>query len=105
MNLFDNALKYTETGGRVEVRVIDLGDQVAMEVADTGIGISQADQARIFERFYRADKARSRERGGTGLGLSIVRNLVQAMGGEVSVESTPGIGSAFRATLPIFTDP
>jgi two-component system phosphate regulon sensor histidine kinase PhoR len=73
---------------------------VRIDVADQGIGIPEAERARIFERFYRVDRARSREQGGTGLGLSIVKHLVQASGGEVWVESTPGTGSTFSFTLP-----
>jgi two-component system phosphate regulon sensor histidine kinase PhoR len=99
-NLLDNAAKYTESGGRVDVRVAGRDDRVQVEVADTGIGIPEADRARIFERFYRVDKARSRALGGTGLGLAIVKHLVQTMGGEISVESSPGAGSTFRFTLP-----
>jgi two-component system phosphate regulon sensor histidine kinase PhoR len=99
-NLLDNALKYTEPGGRVAVRLADEGERVRVSVQDTGIGIPEADRARIFERFYRVDKARSRALGGTGLGLAIVKHLVQAMGGEVSVESIPGVGSTFHVRLP-----
>jgi two-component system phosphate regulon sensor histidine kinase PhoR len=100
VNLLDNALKYTPAGGRVAVRIADDGDRVRLSVEDTGIGIPEADRARIFERFYRVDKARSRALGGTGLGLAIVKHLVQAMGGEVSVESVPGSGSVFHVRLP-----
>ena len=71
-----------------------------VEVADQGVGIPEADRARIFERFYRVDRGRSREQGGTGLGLAIVKHLVQAQGGEIWVESTPGVGSTFSFTLP-----
>jgi two-component system phosphate regulon sensor histidine kinase PhoR len=99
-NLLDNALKYTEPGGRVSVRVADDGEYVRLSVADTGIGIPETDRVRIFERFYRVDKARSRALGGTGLGLAIVKHLVQAMHGEVSVESVPGAGSTFHVRLP-----
>jgi two-component system, OmpR family, phosphate regulon sensor histidine kinase PhoR len=99
-NLLDNALKYTEPGGRVSVRIAGEGERVRLSVQDTGIGIPEADRARIFERFYRVDKARSRALGGTGLGLAIVKHLVQAMHGEVSVESTPGAGSTFHVRLP-----
>jgi two-component system phosphate regulon sensor histidine kinase PhoR len=102
INLLENALKYTEPGGSVEIRV-EAGpddEKLRISVVDTGIGIPEADRARIFERFYRVDKARSRELGGTGLGLSIVRHLVQAMDGEVGVESTPGSGSTFWIHLP-----
>ena len=76
------------------------GDDVRVDVADQGIGIPEADRARIFERFYRVDRGRSRDQGGTGLGLSIVKHLVQACGGDVWVESTPGVGSTFSFTLP-----
>jgi two-component system phosphate regulon sensor histidine kinase PhoR len=99
-NLLDNALKYTEPGGRVAVRLADEGERVRVSIQDTGIGIPEADRARIFERFYRVDKVRSRALGGTGLGLAIVKHLVQAMGGEVTVESTPGVGSTFHVRLP-----
>ena len=71
-----------------------------IDVADRGPGISEGDRARIFERFYRVDRGRSRDQGGTGLGLAIVKHLVQASGGEVWVESTPGEGSTFSFTLP-----
>jgi len=100
-NLLDNAVKYTPEEGRVWVRLRTEGDSALVEVADTGIGIEPRDQERIFERFYRVDKARSRELGGTGLGLSIVKHIVQAHGGEVSVESVPGRGSTFRVRLPL----
>jgi len=76
------------------------GGFLQVNVADTGIGISPADIPRIFERFYRVDKARSREAGGTGLGLSIVKHIVQAHGGRVWVESAPGSGSVFSFTIP-----
>jgi two-component system phosphate regulon sensor histidine kinase PhoR len=99
-NLVDNALKYTPEGGAVRVRWDREGDQVLVEVKDTGIGIAEADLPRIFERFYRVDKARSRELGGTGLGLSIVKHLAQAMQGSVKAESQPGQGSTFTVYLP-----
>jgi len=99
-NLLDNALKYTDPGGRVTVEVEGQPEAVRVSVSDTGIGIPSEHQARIFERFYRVDKARSRSLGGTGLGLAIVKHLVQAMGSEVYVESEPGRGSTFRFTLP-----
>ncbi len=99
-NLLDNALKYSEPNRSIDVRIGAQGAAVRVEVADEGIGISEADRVRIFERFYRVDRARSREQGGTGLGLSIVKHLVQASGGELSLESTPGVGSVFGFTLP-----
>lgn len=99
-NLVDNAIKYTPNGGRVTVRWAAEGAAVAFEVSDTGVGIPAADQARIFERFYRVDKARSRDVGGTGLGLAIVKNLVGAMRGTVRVASEEGKGTTFRVSLP-----
>lgn len=99
-NLIDNAIKYTTTGGEVFVRCQENDETVSLEVQDSGIGIAEKEQVRIFERFYRVDRARSREMGGTGLGLSIVKNLTQAFGGSVSVHSEPGRGSTFRITLP-----
>ncbi len=100
LNLLDNAIKYTDPGGHVTLVLQQRGERVQVEVVDDGMGIPPEDQARIFERFYRVDKARSRDLGGTGLGLSIVKHLVQAMGGEVRVESQPGQGTRFRFTLP-----
>ena len=98
-NLIDNAIKYTERG-RVTVRLgIDRGSAWC-EVADTGPGIPPDDLPRVFERFYRVDKARSREKGGTGLGLSIVKHIVALHRGEVSVRSTLGAGATFRFEIP-----
>ncbi|MFO0851748.1 MAG: ATP-binding protein [Gemmataceae bacterium] len=99
-NLVDNAIKYTPTGGRVTVRWEAGPQQVAIEVSDTGIGIPERDLPRVFERFYRVDKARSREMGGTGLGLAIVKHTAQAMQGSVTVASVEGKGTTFRVTLP-----
>jgi len=99
-NLVDNAIKYTPNGGRITVRWGASGDTAHFEVADTGIGIPDEDLPRVFERFYRVDKARSRSVGGTGLGLSIVKHLVQAMKGQVRVASSLGKGTTFRVTLP-----
>jgi two-component system phosphate regulon sensor histidine kinase PhoR len=123
-NLVDNAIKYTPDGGAVtiawrsEERGARSGERgvspepqapsapppaacIVLSVTDTGIGIKSADQERVFERFYRVDKARSRELGGTGLGLSIVKHLAQSFGGRVAVESTPGQGSTFTVELPV----
>lgn len=99
-NLVDNALKYTPAAGRVTIRWQAIDGAVNLEVSDSGIGISPDDQARVFERFYRVDKARSRELGGTGLGLAIVKHLAQAFGGSVSVRSELGRGSTFCVRLP-----
>jgi two-component system phosphate regulon sensor histidine kinase PhoR len=120
-NLVNNAVKYTPDGGSVTIawRVEDRGARsegqngddsssnssshgiCVLTVTDTGIGIKPADQEHVFERFYRVDKARSRELGGTGLGLSIVKHLAQSFGGRVAVESTPGQGSTFTVELPV----
>ncbi len=100
-NLVDNAIKYTPTGGRVDVVLQARGDRLRLEVRDTGIGLSVEDQERVFERFYRVDRARSRELGGTGLGLSIVKNTVKNLGGDVGVLSELGKGSTFWVDLPV----
>jgi two-component system phosphate regulon sensor histidine kinase PhoR len=100
-NLVDNAIKYTPSGGRVEVTTVPGPEGAArVEVSDDGPGIASEHLGRIFERFYRVDKARSRELGGTGLGLSIVKHLAEGMGAGVSVESEPGRGSRFSVTIP-----
>jgi two-component system phosphate regulon sensor histidine kinase PhoR len=100
-NLIDNAVKYGRTEGTVTVSARTLGDgRVELGVRDDGPGIPADAKARIFERFYRADKARSREQGGTGLGLAIVKHVIQAHGGEARVESEPGAGAEFFVTFP-----
>ncbi|HET9690555.1 MAG TPA: ATP-binding protein [Acidimicrobiales bacterium] len=101
-NLVDNAVKYTERGGRVVVsaRRWAAGDGVELSVRDTGIGIPARDRERVFERFYRVDRARSRSTGGTGLGLSIVRHVAANHGGDVRLESEEGVGSTFTLVLP-----
>ena len=104
MNLIDNALKYTPEGGQILLAAAAAGDMVRFSVRDTGSGILEEEQSRLFERFYRVDKARSRQLGGTGLGLAIVKHLVLAHGGDVRVESAPGKGSAFSFTLPTSAD-
>jgi two-component system sensor histidine kinase SenX3 len=99
-NLVENAVKYSEPGGQVQIRVHDREDHVEFSVIDDGVGIPQRDLDRIFERFYRVDRARSRVTGGTGLGLSIVRHVASNHGGSVSVTSTEGEGSTFTLSLP-----
>ena len=99
-NLIDNAIRHTEAGGRVTVATVEQTGQVTLTVTDTGVGIPARDLPRIFERFYRVDRARSRETGGTGLGLSIVRHVSENHGGKVSAASELGTGSSFVVTLP-----
>jgi two-component system phosphate regulon sensor histidine kinase PhoR len=101
-NLIDNAIQYTPAGGQIMVSASVAGPDVVFTVSDTGIGIPQAEQPRIFERFYRVDVARSREVGGTGLGLSIAKHLVEGHGGRIWVESEVGQGSQFHFSVPIF---
>jgi two-component system phosphate regulon sensor histidine kinase PhoR len=103
INLVDNAVKYTEKGG-VQVRLNQEPGGVAIEVVDTGIGIPEEDQGRVFERFYVVDKSRSRKSGGTGLGLSIVKHIVLLHGGRIDLRSTPGVGSTFRVFFPSESD-
>ena len=100
-NVVDNAVKYSDEGSTVTVSVLREPDSAVVDVKDTGIGIGAEHLDRIFERFYRADKARSRDTGGTGLGLSIVRNIVTQHGGQVNVESLEGKGSTFRLVFPL----
>jgi two-component system phosphate regulon sensor histidine kinase PhoR len=99
-NLLDNAIKYTEPGGSIALRIGGDERNVQIAVSDTGVGIPERDLARVFERFYRVDPARSRSQGGTGLGLAIVKHLVQSLGGAIQVESQLGRGSTFSFTLP-----
>ena len=100
-NLIENAVRYNRPGGHVDIRVRRTASQVILEVEDNGLGIPEADRDRVFERFYRVDKARSRADGGTGLGLSIVRHAAERHGGDVTVDSVLGEGSTFRVTLPV----
>lgn len=100
-NLLDNAIKYNQAGGHVTVRALIKDKKCQIHVEDTGIGIPEEDLPRVFERFYRVDKARSRDTGGTGLGLSIVKHVAEAHGGSVQAESQPGHGSRFILILPL----
>lgn len=99
-NLLSNAIKYSPPGSTVTVRAIQENDQILIQICDQGIGISQSDLARVFERFYRADNKVTRRVGGVGLGLAISREIVEAHGGNIWVKSTPNVGSVFSFTLP-----
>ena len=100
-NLVDNAIKYTQADGNVILRLRTLGRMAVIEVEDSGIGIPEEEQQRIFERFYRVDRARSREQGGTGLGLAIVKHVAQSHKGSVMVTSQVNKGSVFTVRLPL----
>lgn len=100
-NLLENAVRYNRRGGSVAVTLSRTDGRVVLEIADTGEGIPPQDLERIFERFYRVDKARSRAAGGTGLGLSLVRHATQRLGGTLAVDSELGVGSTFRVELPV----
>jgi signal transduction histidine kinase len=99
-NLLENAVRYTPAGGRVRLEVAAENGRAVLTISDTGIGIPRRDLPRIFERFYRVDRARSRATGGTGLGLSIARHVAERHGGEIEADSELGRGSTFRVTLP-----
>ena len=101
LNLLDNAVKYTPAGGEISLTLERQNGNAQIVVRDTGIGISEQDQLRVFDRFYRVDKARSRALGGAGLGLSIVRWIVDAHGGKIQIHSSDGIGSVFTVELPL----
>ena len=100
-NLTDNAVKYTQNGGAVRVELAKSGKKAVVTVTDNGIGIPAKDVPHIFDRFYRVDKARSRETGGTGLGLAIVKQTVNLHGGEITFTSEEGVGSVFTVELPV----
>jgi two-component system sensor histidine kinase SenX3 len=102
-NLLDNAIQYSPDGGEVRASVRVRDDRAELRVSDTGIGIPSRDLDRVFERFYRADPARSRATGGTGLGLSIVRHVAESHGGDVTARSVLGAGSTFIVRLPVST--
>jgi signal transduction histidine kinase len=105
VNLIDNSIKYTQVGGVIDVSVDREGNSAVLEVSDNGLGIPAHALAHVFERFYRADKARSRDTGGTGLGLSIVKAICAAHNGEIKVSSQEGRGSSFRVELPLLPVP
>jgi signal transduction histidine kinase len=100
-NLLANALEHTHASGKITVTAAHNGDFIRVSVADTGEGIAPQHLPYVFERFYRADASRTRSTGGSGIGLAIVRQLTQAHGGSVSVESQLGLGSCFTFTLPV----
>ena len=100
LNLIDNAIKYTPEGGRVTVNQFTKNDEIVIEVIDNGVGIPKEDQSKIFQRFYRVDKARSRSVGGTGLGLAITKHIVHSLKGSIGLESQLGEGSKFIVKLP-----
>jgi two-component system phosphate regulon sensor histidine kinase PhoR len=105
VNLLDNAIKYTPQGGIVTLTVGTRNSKALLEVADNGIGIPPEALPRVFERFFRVDKARSRDQGGAGLGLSIVKSICAAHQGRVEASSAPGQGSRFRVELPLAAAP
>jgi signal transduction histidine kinase len=101
VNLLDNAIKYTPAGGIIRLGTcLAPSDEVIIEVSDTGPGIASEHQSKVFDRFYRIDKARARETGGVGLGLALARSAVEMNGGRIELESEPGKGSTFRVVLP-----
>ncbi len=100
-NIISNSIKYTPNGGKIIVRAGKVYHEIQIEVQDTGIGIPEKDLSRIFERFYRVDKARSRELGGTGLGLAISKSIIDSHGGQIHIDSKPGEGTSVLITLPI----
>ncbi len=103
-NLTDNAIRYNEPGGTVDLRVEQANDTVILTVKDTGIGIPKEHCSRIFERFYRVDKSRSKQTGGTGLGLAIVKHIVEQIGASISIQSEVGVGTEIQVKFPVTTD-
>ncbi|MBC7766076.1 MAG: ATP-binding protein, partial [Hyphomonadaceae bacterium] len=101
-NIVDNAIKYTDDGGIVHITLNQFDQEVYITIEDNGIGLAAGDQEKIFERFYRVDKARDRQTGGTGLGLAIARQAVRNHGGDIDVESEEGKGSKFTIRLPYY---
>jgi signal transduction histidine kinase len=103
-NLLVNAIQYNHQGGRVVLTVTQEGSEGVLMVADTGVGIAAEDQPHLFERFFRADKARSREAGGSGLGLAICQSIVEAHRGSITFTSQPGSGTKFTVRLPLMVE-
>jgi signal transduction histidine kinase len=100
LNLIDNGVKYTKDGGHIHIDASIRSESVEVRVSDNGVGIAPEDQKKVFDRFYRVDKNRSRKEGGTGLGLAICRFITEAHHGTITVSSTPGMGSTFTVALP-----
>lgn len=100
-NVIDNAIRYNRPGGRIDISTQVEKGHLIIQVKDSGVGISKVDQRRIFDRFYRVDKSRSRSQGGSGLGLAIVKKIIEDHMGTITVDSTPGIGSTFKIGLPL----
>jgi two-component system phosphate regulon sensor histidine kinase PhoR len=101
VNLLDNAIKYSPAKSTIQIEALTVDDEIQIRFTDQGMGIAKKHLPRLFERFYRVDKARSRKLGGTGLGLAIVKHIAQAHGGNVTVESELGKGSTFTLRLPV----
>ena len=100
MNIMNNAIKYSPDGGIITVRLLETHNHVIMSISDQGLGIPRKDLGRIFDRFFRVDKARSRKQGGTGLGLAISKEVINMLGGQIWVDSVEGHGSTFYISLP-----
>jgi two-component system phosphate regulon sensor histidine kinase PhoR len=100
VNLVENAVKYSPEGARIEIKARSAGPDVAIDVIDSGTGIAAEHLPKIFNRFYRVDKGRSRQEGGTGLGLAIVKHIIQYHNGQITVSSVPGKGTTFHIRLP-----
>jgi len=100
-NIIENAIKYTPDGGKITVKLKKSGRDAVLEISDTGVGIPPEDQPHVFDRFYRVDKARSRDTGGTGLGLSIVQQIIRLHAGSIQVFSEVGKGTTFIVQLPV----
>ncbi len=104
INIIGNSIKFTHEGGTIGIRVSSEGEEAIVSISDTGIGLTEEEKERIFERFYKADKSRTVSKGGSGLGLSIVKKIVEMHHGNISVESTKGEGTTFRVVLPLQQD-
>ena len=100
-NIIENAIKYTPDGGTITEKLRKAGRDAVLEISDTGVGIPEEDLPHVFDRFYRVDKARSRDTGGTGLGLSIVQQIIRLHAGSVTVQSVRGEGTTFTVQLPV----